>query len=171
MDQVERQVYQDIADEKKLRAKTSAKAKALPLPAAEVAGSDLRDLRSTLERSSSALGARLENGLASLGARVDRLEKEKAQDNAWLAQQRRAPSLNEVKVISPEEVVVVATAVVPPPPTLGDDGDDAQQQNQRRRAEEILLAAALADEIPLVKRHLEAVDTRVAALEAEPKLD
>ena len=130
-------------------------------------GSDLRELRSAFERSSSALGARLKNGLASLGARVDLLEEERAQDNALLAQ-RRAPSqpqLDEVKAISPEEIVVVATAVPPPPLADGD-----AQENQRR-AEDVLLAAALADEIPLVKRHLEAVDTRVAALEAAPKPD
>lgn len=129
--------------------------------------SDLRDLRSTFERSSSALGVRLKNGLASLGARVDRLEEERAQNNALLARRRASsqPQVDEAKAISPKEIVVVATAVPAPPLADGD-----AQENQRR-AEDVLLAAALADEIPLVKRHLEDVDTRVAALEAAPKPD
>ena len=128
------------------------------LPAAEVTGSDFRQLRSTLERSSSSLEARFENGLKSLGARVGRLEDERARE----ALARRASS--QPKVDAPEAVVAVAV----PAPHAEDDEDALTKQ---RRAEEMLATMALTDEIPLVKRHLEAVDVRVAALEAAPKPD
>lgn len=128
---------------------------AVPSSAAEVTGADLQELRESLERSSLALGLNLQDGLGSLGGRIELLE-----DNVRMVK-ARALSRSALDAVSAAAAAAAAAtgggsggappAVVAPP-------DDS-------RIEQIL-ASVLGDEIPMVRRNLEGVRDRVTSLEA-----
>lgn len=127
-------------------------------PTAEVTGADLKDLRESLEQSSTALGLKFQDGLGSLGGRVELLE-----DKVRMVKARALSrsALDAVSAASAAAAAANATAATVPaggaPPPIVAPPDDS-------RIEQIL-ASVLGDEIPTVRRNLEGVKDRVASLE------
>lgn len=134
-----------------------------PPPAAEITGEDLKDLRESLEKSSTALGLQFQDGLGSLSARVELLE-----DNVRMVK-ARALSRSALDAVS-AAAAAAAAATAPasgggdgPPPPVAAPPDDS-------RIEQIL-ASVLGDEIPTVRRNLEGVKDRIASLEEAALVD
>ena len=122
----------------------------VPRPAAEVTGADLKDLRESLEHSSRALGIQLQDGLGSLGGRIELLE-----DNVRMVK-ARALSRSALDAVSAAAAAATAPAGPPLPAVAPADDSHIEQ----------ILASVLGDEIPMVRRNLEGVKDRVASLEA-----
>lgn len=111
---------------------------------AEVAAG-VQELRESLERSSLALGDNLQDGLGSLSDRIELLE-----DNVRMVK-ARALSRSALDAVSGSAAATGGGGSIVPP-------DDS-------RIEQIL-ANVLGNEIPMVRRKLEAVADRVTSLEA-----
>ncbi|CAM9561534.1 unnamed protein product [Hapterophycus canaliculatus] len=123
----------------------------------QVTGTDLEELRQSLEHSSLALGQNLRDGLDALSGRVALLE-----DNVRMVK-ARAMSRSALDAVSAAAAAAAAAAapaaagngkspsVVLPPP------DDSRIEK--------ILADVLGDEIPTVRRNLEGITDRVASLE------
>lgn len=121
-------------------------------------GADLQNLQDSVELSSLAMGHKLEEGLATLGERIDLME------GNVRAVKARALSRSALDAVSAAAAAAAAAAAVPggsghpPPPLVIAPPDDS-------RIEEIL-AGVLGDEIPTLRRDLGGVTERVAHLEA-----
>lgn len=121
-------------------------------------GADLQNLQDSVELSSLAMGNKLEEGLATLGERMDLLEGNVRSVKA------RALSRSALDAVSAAAAAAAAAAAVPggsghpPPPLVIAPPDDS-------RIEEILVGV-LGDEIPTLRRDLGGVTERVAHLEA-----
>ena len=113
--------------------------------AADVTSAELKELQESLERSSLTLRQNVEEGLDSLGGRIEALE-----DNVRMVK-ARALSRSALDAVAAASSVGAPPAVAAPP-------DDS-------RIEEIL-SSVLGDELPTVRRNLEVVTDRVASLEA-----
>lgn len=130
---------------------------AAPSSPAEVTSADLQELRESLERSSLALGVNLQEGLGSLGGRIELLE-----DNVRMVK-ARALSRSALDAVSAAAAAAAAAT------GDGDGGGGGAPQvvvapPDDSRIEQIL-AGVLGDEIPMVRRNLEGVADRVTSLE------
>lgn len=115
---------------------------------------DLQELRESLERSSLALGANLQDGLGSLSGRIGLLE-----DNVRMVKAR---------ALSRSALDAVSAAAAAAAATTGDGGGAPQvvvAPPDDSRIEQIL-TSVLGDEIPMIRRNLEGVADRMTSLEA-----